>query len=81
MGRESFEKSNFPQDPDGIRKRIRQLKKEHEELEHKLQQLNGHHSLSPAEQIERKTIQKKKLQKKQHIALLQQKLDLATKKQ
>ena len=49
---------------------VEQLLNEHQELERRLENLDRHGYLTPAEQIERKTIQKLKLLKKDQIAIL-----------
>jgi hypothetical protein len=49
---------------------VNQLLEEHRALENKLDLLNHRHYLTPAEQIERKTIKKLKLLKKDQIAIL-----------
>ena len=46
------------------------LKREHTELKARLSELNSRLYLSPAEELERKTIQKLKLAKKDRIAAL-----------
>ena len=46
------------------------LRREHTELKARLNELNSRLYLSPAEELERKTIQKLKLQKKDRIAAL-----------
>jgi uncharacterized protein YdcH (DUF465 family) len=46
------------------------LRREHNELKARLQELNSRLYLSPAEELERKTIQKLKLAKKDRIAAL-----------
>ncbi len=47
------------------------LKHEHNELKARLSELNGRLYLSPAEEVEKKTLQKLKLAKKDRIAALQ----------
>jgi uncharacterized protein len=49
---------------------VEQLAHEHQELERRLENLNRRGYLTPSEQIERKTIQKLKLLKKDQIAIL-----------
>ena len=44
-----------------------QLRREHRELEERLSELNSHLYLTPDEQVEKKRIQKLKLQKKDRI--------------
>ena len=52
------------------RSEIERLHREHNELKARLSELNSRLYLSPEEEIERKTIQKLKLQKKDRLALL-----------
>lgn len=49
---------------------IERLQREHNELKSRLTELNSRVYLSPAEELERKTIQKLKLAKKDRIATL-----------
>ncbi len=51
---------------------VARLKKEHRELELRLAELNKRHYLSPQEEVERKTLQKLKLAKKDRLAQLGQ---------
>lgn len=53
---------------------LAQLKAEHLALEKRLAELNSHLSLTPEEQVEKKEIQKMKLQKKDQIAALEHQL-------
>lgn len=53
--------------PDEIRAAIEQLKAEHAELEARLGEFEGRVWLSSAEQVERKQVQKLKLQNKDRI--------------
>ena len=46
------------------------LQREHDELKARLRELDGRLYLSPAEEMERKTLQKLKLAKKARIAIL-----------
>jgi uncharacterized protein YdcH (DUF465 family) len=50
---------------------LAQLKAEHNELEKRLAEINSHLSLTAEEQLEKKQIQKLKLQKKDQIAALE----------
>ncbi len=50
---------------------IASLRREHAELDRKLEALNGRPYLTPQEQVERKRIQKLKLLKKDKIEMLQ----------
>lgn len=52
------------------RSEIERLHREHNELKARLSELNSRLYLSPEEEVERKTIQKLKLQKKDRLALL-----------
>ena len=54
----------------GLREEITRLDREHRELKARLSELNARLYLSPDEEIERKTIQKLKLVKKDRLALL-----------
>ena len=49
---------------------VERLEREHRELKARLSELNSRLYLSPEEEVERKTIQKLKLAKKDRIALL-----------
>lgn len=51
---------------------VERLEREHRELKARLSELNSRLYLSPEEEIERKTIQKLKLAKKDRMALLSQ---------
>ncbi len=53
-----------------VRFEIERLHREHNELKARLSELNSRVYLSPEEEVERKTIQKLKLQKKDRLALL-----------
>jgi uncharacterized protein len=53
-----------------VREEIDRLQREHKELKARLSELNSRLYLSPDEEIERKTIQKLKLQKKDRLAAL-----------
>lgn len=53
--------------PDELRIEIEQLRDAHAELEAKLEELNSHVYLTPAEQLEEHRIKKLKLQKKDRI--------------
>ena len=53
-----------------IQAEAERLKREHNELKARLAELNSRLYLSPAEELERKTIQKLKLAKKDRIAAI-----------
>ena len=53
---------------------VERLEREHRELKARLSELNSRLYLSPEEEIERKTIQKLKLAKKDRIAILSNRL-------
>jgi hypothetical protein len=55
--------------------RIERLRGEHEELERRLAALDDHVYLTPDEQLERRRIQKLKLQKKDQLHALRQAAD------
>ncbi|MBI2373582.1 MAG: DUF465 domain-containing protein [Deltaproteobacteria bacterium] len=55
----------------GIREEAHRLRAEHRELKERLNDLNGRVYLSPAEELEKKKLQKMKLQKKDRIAFLE----------
>ncbi len=55
---------------DTVRSEIERLHREHNELKARLSELNSRLYLSPDEEIERKTIQKLKLLKKDRLAYL-----------
>lgn len=57
-------------DDPGVQAEIERLKREHQELKARLSELNSRLYLSPEEEVERKTIQKLKLQKKDRLAAL-----------
>lgn len=54
----------------GVRAEVQRLEREHNELKARLSELNSRLYLSPEEEIERKTIQKLKLLKKDQLAYL-----------
>ncbi len=61
----------FPTQEEAMRQSERdRLQREHEELKARLRELDGRLYLSPAEEVERKTLQKLKLAKKDRIATL-----------
>lgn len=53
-----------------VRAEVERLEREHSELKARLSELNSRLYLSPEEEVERKTIQKLKLLKKDRLALL-----------
>jgi len=57
-------------DQHALQAETERLKREHNELKARLSELNGRLYLSPQEELERKTIQKLKLAKKDRIAAL-----------
>ncbi|MBK6683933.1 MAG: hypothetical protein IPG45_05620 [Deltaproteobacteria bacterium] len=57
-------------DDPAVAAEIERLRKEHQELKARLSELNSRLYLSPEEEVERKTIQKLKLQKKDRLAAL-----------
>lgn len=69
MGRESLPVSTSPND------QIRELKREHRQLEERLEELNGYVYLTQDEQVERRRIQKMKLRKKDKLLRITQELD------
>jgi hypothetical protein len=56
---------------------LERLKAEHQALEKRLEELNGHIYLTPEEQVEKKRIQKLKLAAKDHIQALTARLGRA----
>ena len=62
------------QDREQILEAIEKLRVEHAELKQKVSELHGRSYLSPAEQLEAKTLQKMKLLKKDAIAALEARL-------
>lgn len=52
------------------RSEIERLEREHRELKKRLSELNERRYLSPAEEVEKKTLQKLKLAKKDRLAVL-----------
>ena len=54
-----------------LEKEIVQLREEHQDLERRLEDLNGLVYLTPAEQVEEARIKKRKLQKKDRIRELE----------
>lgn len=54
----------------GVQAEVERLEREHNELKARLSELNSRLYLSPEEEIERKTIQKLKLLKKDKLAYL-----------
>ncbi len=62
--------SHKTEDASNIRSEIDRLAREHGELKARLSELNSRLYLSPEEEVERKTIQKLKLAKKDRLASL-----------
>lgn len=62
--------------PDEIRVEIEELRAAHAELESRLEELNSHVYLTPAEQVEEHRIKKLKLQKKDRIHQLEHRLGI-----
>lgn len=62
-------------DQPGLMAELERLRREHGELKARLSELNSRLFLSPGEEVERKTIQKLKLIKKDRIAALTALLD------